>query len=247
MLCHTFKSGANLFNVIVLLLKRIEIFNFLLFESISERSHFTTVNHENKLTQTEKVEIKKEVLKETESITNSYLLSPPKELFDYQNTPLEVSTIGILTQIVLDVFPDIIREWILTHTTDEHLSESVSGDFVCGKVYTSLEDCNFPTLLEVAGKCKMNNIPILKYDKYNQIFPTDSDKSPTDDIIRMEKVYDRIIVTGSSVISEEKKNEILHEIKEILKRFDEYFEKKHFETYEGRFLYLCKYWGFAVS
>lgn len=215
--------------------------------SFLERILNTTGNHENRRTQTEEVDDKEEVLEESGNRNLSCSLSLPKQLVDYQDAPLEASTIGILTQMVLDVFPDIIREWILTHTTADNICKSMTGYVVCGKEYTSLEECNFPTLLDVARQCKEKNIPILKYIKYNKKIPTDSDKTPNDDIIRMDRIYNRIIVNGSSAMNEREKDKILHEIKEILKRFDDFFKKNHFETYEGRFDYLCKYWGFAVS
>lgn len=187
-------------------------------------------------------------MKEQGNTDTSFSFTTPRQIVNNQDIPLEASTIGSLMQLVVDVFPDIIREWLLTYTTEEKINANMKGHVVLGMVrYTSLKDSNFPTILAVVRYCRTLNIPYVYDHRYTQKTISDSDKSPTDDIIRMETIYNRIIVTGSSTINEEERCKILQEIREIFKRFDEYFIKKHNETYVGRFEYLCKYWGFAAS
>lgn len=202
--------------------------------------HASTGDHENSQAQAETVDLKEEA-----NTNISCLLTHSKQIADCQNSPLEASTSGILTQIVMDIFPDIIREWIVQYTTEEYILTHMTGYFFRNKVYKSLKDCNFPTLLEAVRSGRPIDMPFLY--RYNYKCQNDSDKKCNDDIIRMEEIYDRIIGTGNSSINEEERYTLLQDIKEILKHFDDYFKKKHDETFEGRFEYLVKYWGFAVS
>lgn len=152
--------------------------------------------------------------------------------------------LGYMMQVIVDLFPDIVRDWFMKYFSLEELMKEISREESLQSLlsdHLSLTEYSLDKLFEI-GKKLMN---IKEPEKGWETYPNDTDQAPSDDIVRMILLAKRVRSRLNSFISAEERDRFMTETKNVVSRFDTLLDKQL--TFQERLTHLSNEWEFLVS